>query len=209
MKTILCFGDSNTWGYDAASGGRFPPEVRWPGVVRRELGAPFHVIEEGLNSRTTVWDDPIDGEGKNGRVYLMPCLDSHAPLDLVVILLGTNDLKKRFSLSAYDIAGGAEVLVKTVLASTAGPGGAAPRLLLLAPPPVGRLSDFAEMFEGAEAKSRRLGARYRQIAELHGCKFLDTAEVIVSWDLDGIHFAPEEHGKLGRAVAAAVRRILA
>ena len=208
MKTILCFGDSNTWGYDAASGGRFPADVRWPGVLRQGLGAGFHVIEEGLNGRTTVWDDPLEGPGRNGLAYLAPCLESHAPLDLVVILLGTNDLKKRFSLSAYDIGSGAKALVELVQGSTAGPGGRPPRLLLLAPPPVVRLSDFAEMFEGAEAKSRGLGARYRQIAGLHGCEFLDTAEVIVSWDLDGIHLAPGEHGKLGRAVAQAVRRIL-
>ena len=99
MTRILCYGDSNTWGYDPASGERFAADIRWTGVLRKVLASDrFEVIEEGLNGRTTVWDDPIEGQ-KNGRQYLIPCLESHRPLDLVVILLGTNDLKKRFSLS--------------------------------------------------------------------------------------------------------------
>lgn len=98
MKNILCYGDSNTWGYDAETKNRFPPDVRWTGILKRTLGEGYHVIEEGLNGRTTVWDDPIEGY-KNGREYLIPCLESHRPLDLVIIMLGTNNLKKRFSLT--------------------------------------------------------------------------------------------------------------
>ncbi|MCW5845462.1 MAG: hypothetical protein KIT77_29690, partial [Caldilinea sp.] len=105
MKRILCFGDSNTWGYDPVSQDRYARNARWPGVLRQQIGAGYEVIEEGLNGRTTVWNDPIEGY-KNGRDYLIPCLETHRPLDLVIILLGTNDLKKRFSLSAYDIAQG-------------------------------------------------------------------------------------------------------
>jgi lysophospholipase L1-like esterase len=207
MKTVLCYGDSNTWGYDPASQDRFARDERWPGVLRQELGEEYLVIEEGQGGRTTVWDDPIEGY-KNGKEYLIPCLETHQPLDLVIIMLGTNDLKKRFSVSAFDIANSVGVLVDVVHKSAAGPKGGVPKVLLLAPPPVARLTGFAEMFEGAEAKSRKFSEHYRRIAQEKGCELLDTAQVIVSSDLDGIHFEKGEHQKLGRAVAARVREIL-
>ncbi len=207
MKTILCYGDSNTWGYVPGTGERFSRDERWTGVLKRELGDEYEVIEEGLNGRTIVWDDPIEGY-KNGRTYLIPCLESHRPVDLVVMMLGTNELKKRFSLSAYDIAQGVGVLVDIVQKSEAGPDGAPPKLLLMAPPPVGKLTEFAEMFEGAEAKSRRFAEHYRRVAEEYACEFFDTSEVIVSSDIDGIHLEGDEHQKLGRAVADLVRKLL-
>ncbi|GAK57375.1 lipolytic enzyme, G-D-S-L [Candidatus Vecturithrix granuli] len=207
MKTIVCFGDSNTWGYHPATKERYGRDERWAGVLRNTLGAEYLIIEEGLNGRTTVWDDPIEGY-KNGKEYLIPCLETHKPLDLVIIMLGTNDLKKRFSLSAFDIAKGVGVLVSMAQRSETGAGGHAPKVLLLAPPPVAKLSDFAEMFEGSEEKSRKLGKYYRQVAEELGCAFLDTSEVIVSSDVDGIHFDLDEHRKLGEKVAAIVRTLL-
>jgi lysophospholipase L1-like esterase len=208
MKTILCYGDSNTWGHNPATQARFSRDERWAGVLRRELGDAYLVIEEGLNGRTTVWDDPIEGY-KNGKEYLIPCLTTHKPLDLVVILLGTNDLKKRFSLSAYDIANGAGVLVDVVQKSDTGPDEKPPQLLLLAPPPIARLTEYAEMFEGAEPKSRKFSENFRRVAEEYGCEWLDTADIIVSSDIDGIHFEADEHRKLGLAVADKVREILA
>jgi lysophospholipase L1-like esterase len=204
MKIVLCYGDSNTWGYNPITGKRFSRDERWTGVLRQKLGAEYHVIEEGLNGRTTVWDDPIEGY-KNGKEYLIPCLQSHRPIDLVVIMLGTNDLKKRFSVSAYDIANAAGVLVDVVQRSDAGPEGHPPKVLLMAPPPVGKLTEFAEMFEDAEVKSRKFSEYYRRVAEEYGCMLLDTSEVIVSSDLDGIHFEAGEHQKLGEAVAALVK----
>jgi lysophospholipase L1-like esterase len=207
VKTILCYGDSNTWGYNPSAGGRYARDQRWPGVLRTELGEGYLIIEEGLNGRTTVWDDPIEGY-KNGKEYLIPCLETHKPLDLVIILLGTNDLKVRFSVSAFDIANGAGVLVDVVQKSATGPGDRAPQVLLLAPPPVAKLTGFAEMFEGAEAKSRRFAEHYARVAQERGCAFLDTGQVIVSSDLDGIHLEASEQRKLGMAVAAPVREIL-
>jgi len=110
MPVIVAFGDSNTWGYDPATGGRFPRAQRWPSVLQRELGADFEVIAEGLNGRTTVHDDPIEPY-RNGADALPPCLMSHAPVDLLILSLGCNDLKKRFSVSAFDIAEGAGRLI--------------------------------------------------------------------------------------------------
>jgi lysophospholipase L1-like esterase len=208
MKTILCFGDSNTWGYDPATQERFAHDVRWTGILRRELGDEYWIIEEGLNGRTTVWEDPIEGY-KNGQAHLIPCLESHRPLDLVVLMLGTNDLKQRFSVSAYDIANSAGVLVDIVQKSAAGPNGRAPALLLMAPPPLAKLTEFADMFAGGPAKSLKFGEQYRRVAQERGCAFLDTGTVIVSSDLDGIHFEAGEHAKLGRAVAQQVCALLA
>jgi lysophospholipase L1-like esterase len=206
-KTILCYGDSNTWGYDPATQERFPRDRRWTGVFRRELGAGYLVIEEGLNGRTTVWDDPIEGY-KNGREYLIPCLETHKPIDLVIIMLGTNDLKVRFSVPACDVAAGAGVLVDIVAKSETGQGDGAPPVLLIAPPPFAKLTEFSEMFEGGAAKSKLLSQHFRLIAEERGCALLDASEVIVSSDLDGIHFELEEHRKLGEAIAARVKQIV-
>lgn len=210
MKTILCYGDSNTWGYNPATGERFSRDERWPGVLRQELGEGYEIIEEGLCGRTTVWDDPIEGY-KSGKEYLIPCLETHKPLDLVVIMLGTNDLKRRFSLSALDIANGAGVLVDIVQKSSAGPDEETPEVLLMAPPPIARLAgtEFEEMFEeGTEARSRKFSEQYRRVAEEYGCEFLDTSKVLVSGEVDAIHFEASEHQKLGQAVAAAVKKIL-
>lgn len=207
MKTILCYGDSNTWGYHPVTKGRYNRAERWVGVLQGELGADYEIIGEGLNGRTTVWEDPIEGY-KSGKEQIIPILTSHKPVDLVVIMLGTNDLKKRFSLSAFDIAEGAGVLVEIVQKSDWGPGERAPQVLLMAPPPVARLTEYEEMFEGAEAKSRLLSKHYRRVAEERDCAFLDTSEVIISSDIDGIHFDVDEHKKLGLAVAARIREIL-
>ncbi len=207
MKTILCFGDSNTWGWNPHTQSRYDLHERWPGVLRDELGAGYWVIEEGQNGRTTVWDDPIEGH-KNGAAYLPACLESHAPLDLVIIMLGTNDLKTRFSVPACDIAQSAGVLVDIVQKSAAGRDGAAPQVLLMAPAPLDNLSDFVEMFEGGVEKSRKLGAYYRQVAEQYGCHFLDAGQIVTVSTADGVHLDASEHEKLGKNVAQKVVEIL-
>jgi lysophospholipase L1-like esterase len=206
-KTILCYGDSNTWGFNPATFGRFPAGVRWTGVLRRALGADYVVVEEGLSGRTTVWDDPVS-EYRNGKTYLIPCLDSHHPIDLVTIMLGTNDLKTRFGLRPPDIAEAAGLLAEMALHSGMGPDGGAPRVLLLAPPVVVELTEFAGIFEGALEKSRELGRYYGLVAKWKGCDFLDTAPLIVSSPIDGIHLEADQHEKLGQAVAAEARRLL-
>jgi lysophospholipase L1-like esterase len=208
MKRVLCYGDSNTWGYEPATGNRYPEEVRWPGVLARELGDGFKVVEEALNGRTTVREDPVE-ENKNGKDYLRPCLESHAPLDLVIIALGINDLKARFFASASDAADGAGVLVNISLLSGAGPEGGEPAVLLVAPPPVGVITDLAQMFAGAQEKSRSFSRQYHRVAEKYGCVLLDAGEVVSTSDRDGIHLEADEHRKLGEAVAALAREAAA
>ena len=156
MTVVVAFGDSNTWGYEPGAGVRLAPETRWTGVMQLELGPAWRVIEEGLNGRTTVFDDPIEPD-RRGADYLPPCLRSHAPLDLLIIALGCNDLKQRFSASAGDIANGAERLIQMARAEPVGPRGAPPAILLVAPPPLGRLSEFAEMFAGGDGEVEAAG----------------------------------------------------
>jgi lysophospholipase L1-like esterase len=207
MRVILCYGDSNTWGYNPLTQDRLSIHERWTGILADQLGENYRVIEEGLNGRTTVWDDPIE-EFRNGKQYLMPCLLSQKPVDLVILMLGTNDLKKRFSVSAQDIATSIGVLVEIIQRSVAGPDGSAPKILLIAPPVVGKLTGYAEMFGNAFENSLKFGEYYRQIAELYDCEFLDAGKVIISSELDGIHFEADQHKKLGLAVAALVKEIL-
>ena len=207
MKRILCFGDSNTWGHNPVTLSRYDKYERWPGQLSLALGDDYDIIEEGLGGRTTVWDDPIEGY-RNGYDYLIPCLESHKPLDLVIISLGVNDLKKRFSLSAYDIAEGVRVLAQMVQKCDAGPMNGVPQVLLLAPPPLGKLTAYAEMFEDATAKSRKLAEHYSRVATELDCSFFDISTVLVPSELDGVHYEKDGHAKLGQAVANCVKEIL-
>jgi len=208
MHEVLCYGDSNTWGYIPGTGGRYAPQVRWPGVLQKKLGPSFHVIEEGLNGRTTVWDDPVEGAHRNGRTYLLPCLQSHMPLDLVILFLGVNDLKKRFDVSASDIARSAGVLIELIQKSGASRTAAELPVLLIAPPPLAKLTEYAEMLQGGEEKSHLLAGRYQQVAREHGCQFLDAGAIIRASDLDGVHFAADQLRLLGEAVAERVKALL-
>lgn len=209
MAVILCYGDSNTHGYDQATGGRFPRDVRWPGVLAAALGPDHQVIEEGLNGRTTIWDDPYMPD-RNGRTYLGPCLASHAPVDVVVLMLGTNDTKTFFGRSAPEIAAGAGALLDVIAGSGAGPGGAAPRVLLLAPPPALDATEQGEVwgFGEARAKSLRFPALYRIVAQAGGAAFLDAGVNTEVDPADGIHLTPAGCAQLGRSVAEAVRALL-
>ena len=212
MKTILCFGDSNTWGCVPLTGPhpprRYGPAQRWPGVLRRELGDAFWIVEEGLNGRTTVWDDPLE-PFRNGKELLLPCLLTHQPVDLVIVMLGTNDLKSRFGLGARDIAAGAGLLLDTVRASDCGPEGSPPQALLVCPAPVGRLGMFAEEFAGAVERSRDLAPHYAAVADARSCPWIDAGAHIRSSDTDGIHLDALNHERLGVVVAQQARLLLA
>lgn len=204
---ILCYGDSNTWGYIPMSGGRFSRHHRWPGAMAERLGAGYHVIEEGLSGRTTVWDDSLEPH-RNGLSYLPACLMSHQPLDLVILMLGTNDLKARFSLLASDIALGAERLVAVIQGSQCGRDGRAPSILLAAPPPI-VIKAGEDMFLGGDAKSAAFAQGYAAVAQRNGCAFLDVGRVIAVDEPDGIHYSAESHRTLGLAMAEMVRTQLA
>ncbi|MEK9725262.1 MAG: GDSL-type esterase/lipase family protein, partial [Rhodospirillaceae bacterium] len=155
MKTILVFGDSNTWGAQPVRRlgviERHPFEARWTSVAQRDLGDGYRLIPEGLNARTTVFDDPIDGIHKSGRRYLTACLETHMPLDLVIVALGTNDTKTRFAKTAFDVATGAAALLDMIANPPKPLVGGAPARLLVSPPRIAERGVLAEMFAGAEA----------------------------------------------------------
>lgn len=211
MKTIVCYGDSNTWGYvPNTQGERYDLHTRWPGVLRDTLGDGWWVIEEGLSGRTTVHDDPLE-PGRCGKDYLMPCLLSQRPLDILIILLGTNDLKRRFDLPPSDIALGAQLLAEMALASPTGSSGGPPAVILICPPPLAPLEPLAdlwisEMFEGGYEKSLRLASHYRRAAAVIGCDFINSGDVIASDPAEGIHWQPDAHRTLGHHVADYIRR---
>lgn len=213
MATIVCYGDSNTWGAipmkSRADLGRFAPEERWPGVMQAKLGPGRTVIAEGQNARTTVHDDPTDGGPvKNGLRFLPVVLESHAPIDLVIIKLGTNDLKMRFSVPAYDIADGAGKLVDLVLAAKNGPAGVPPKVLLVSPAPIIEMGWLGEMFTGGIEKSQSLGKEMKRAADERGIPFLDAGTIVKSSPIDGIHLDKEGQRALGEAITVKVREIL-
>ncbi len=205
-RAVLCFGDSNTWGFDAATQGRFGRDVRWPGRLQAALGDGWHVVEEGLNGRTTVLESPIL-PGRSGLAYLGPCLESHAPLDAVVVSLGTNDLADRYSMTATDIARAAGRLAALARASGTGVDGGAPVVVLACPPPLAP-GDWNEDWAGAPAKSALLATRFRAIAEELGVELIDLGEVTRPGPLDGIHLDADGHAATAAAVERTLRRLL-
>lgn len=198
MKTVLCFGDSNTYGYSPIDGTRFAKGVRWTSILQEELGVDYEVIEEGCNGRTTKFDDPYES-WKNGLTYIKPCINSHKPVDIVIMMLGTNDLKKYFNLSAAEIAQGAESLVRAIEEFSSEKGVKMPTIILVSPPVIGKgiaTSCFGCDFdETAITRSKEFAGYYEDVANRHGCVFVDAAKVVVSSKEDSLHLMPEEHRK--------------
>lgn len=211
MRTVLCFGDSNTYGYDPqgrASGAaeRYPRAVRWCGVAQRALGDAWDLIEEGLNGRTFVYEDPWHIETHLSGAHVLPTLlKSHLPLDAVVIMLGTNDVKPAFSPTLPNIARSATVMLEQVRNFSWPASTCEPALLLVAPPrlrPQAAEGFFAEFDERSIELSEHFADVYRTVAQTEGCAFLDAASVASASDIDGIHLMPEGHEALGRAIAS-------
>lgn len=212
MQSVLCYGDSNTFGQTTADTPqqRFGPHVRWPGVMRAKLGETWLVIEEGLSGRTTVNDDPVEGAEKNGRTYLKPCLDSHRPLDVIILMLGTNDLKIRFNKPVGEIAMGVSALIGDIKQVAPGRDAEVPQIILVSPPPILEdLRGWESVFQGGYEKSLRLAEEYANVAEVHGVAFFDAGSVAKSSQTDGFHLDVESHKALGLALADEVESVFA
>ncbi len=210
-KTLFCFGDSNTWGYIPASDGeRYAPEIRWPGVMAAALGAGYRVVEEAQNGRMTAWDDPCEPfVNKCGATHLPVVLESQKPIDLAILMLGTNDLKNHLGHNAVAIADGMGALVDIVLASDAGPGKGAPAVLVVAPVPISAgKCPFGRLFDHAFELSRQLADSYREVAADRGVAFLDAGAFAACPDTDCIHIDDTGHAALGRAMAGKVRELM-
>lgn len=206
MKTVLCFGDSNTHGFDPVTGGRYDRDVRWTGRLQKLLGADYYVVEEGCNGRTTHYDDPED-PWKNGLPYLTPCLSTHKPLDYVIIMLGTNDLKTYYHASAKDIADGAKKLVETTIAYFNHKQMAIPKIILVSPIEVGPdiLNSGHNSFElDAIDRSKEFPRLYEAVAKELGCIFFNAALCCRASEVDSLHLMPEEHEKLADALCKVI-----
>jgi lysophospholipase L1-like esterase len=204
MRSVLCFGDSNTFGTAPMQARgeerRWPFAQRWPGVLQGALGAHWRVVEEGLPGRTLGRDDPVEGADRNALRYLPACLQSHRPLDAIVVMLGTNDLKARFQVNARDLAGGLHALLDAIEQHRR-PEAPKPRVLVVSPPPVVEVGCLAEMFSGAESRGGLLGPTLAAVCAARGVDHLDAAALIAVNPLDGVHLDVAAHGALGLAVA--------
>ncbi len=207
-KTVLCFGDSITWGYDPRDGIRFSFEDRWPRLLEAALEGRARIVEEALNGRTVATEEP-SRPNRNGLAMLPPLLEAHAPLDVVVFMLGTNDSAPSYGLTAGKIAFDCVALIRAVGASLAGPRGTIPKIVLIAPPPLGSLSaEMALFYSGGQTASRGLASAYRIIAERFDIAFLDAGEVTKVSTADGVHLDRDGQHALGQAVGKIVEPLL-
>lgn len=216
-KTILCYGDSNTYGYDPADGLRYEEDIRWPGVLRQLMGEAYRIVEEGCNGRTAVFT-PADEEWKNGQTHLKACLNSHKPIDAVVLMLGSNDLKKQFCARPDQIAQGVGRIMATAADFLLEKQGSVPYILLISPPEIGEgitASAFADSFDAdAVPRSKELAGLYEAEAFAYAqetgcpCGFLDAARLVRPSETDALHLTPEAHRILGTAVAHTLQAFL-
>jgi len=203
MPVILVYGDSNSHGTppisDRCVTARHGHKDRWPNVMAAKLGKDYEVISEALPGRTTVHEDVIEGGARNGLAVLPAALHSHKPLDLVMIMLGTNDLKPRFSVRALEIAASIARLVREVQAS-----GTARAVMIVVPVDTRETGTLKDDFAGSQARQKGLADRLRQVANDLGCGFMDANKWARVSDIDGVHLAVADHHSLGRAAANAV-----
>jgi len=198
---VLCFGDSNTWGYQPLSEMRYPVDVRWTGLLQSLLGDDYSVIEEGLNGRTTNIDDP-DFPGRNGLMYFFPCIKTHNPIDIIILMLGTNDTKHQFHRTPQEIAMGINDLLYEISIFARDWNQDYPQVLLLAPPLVDESVEGArEKFAGAAEKSAQLPKLYQRLAEQNDALFLDVSQWVKPSRKDGIHLEPADHRTIAEHLA--------
>lgn len=210
MKTILCYGYSLTWGYVAEGGGRHAPEDRWPNVLQSLLGPGVQVIAEGLNGRTTAYDDWLADADRNGARLLPTILSTHAPLDLVIVMLGANDMKPFICGHAIGAKAGMQRLVNIVRGMTYPAGEAAPEVLIVAPPALCETAEpeFAAAFAGGVAQSRMLASLYSDLADVESCGFFDAGSVARTTPVDGIHLDADNTRAIGKGLEPIVRMML-
>ena len=218
MKTIMCFGDSNTWGYmpklempPLEATNRYPWDVRWTGRLQQLLGGDYRVLEEGLNGRTTMFDCPME-DHRNGLKDIDVCLSTHTPIDLVVIMLGTNDTKLTFRMTEHVIAHGIQRLILRIRTGCHGPGGSDPQILVVAPIRMGE--DVEKRWLGVEfdatslALDKKLAPAFAQVAEKNGAHFFDAGAHVTADPADCIHMNDEGHAALAGLLCDEIKRIL-
>ncbi len=212
-KRIICFGDSNTWGYDPETRTRYDEKTRWPMAMQMLLGDDYQIIEEGQNGRTIASEDPWEWGNKKGMDYVLPMVESHHPFDLLIIMLGSNDLKAKFHLPAGDIAGGLQNMLMKIKSFMKYKCGAQPQILVVSPIYIGgniEASPLAEFMEGqiSVEKSKQLAGWYKLVAEQFDCAFMDASDFASPSPMDALHLTAKEHRKLAEAMADKVRELV-
>jgi lysophospholipase L1-like esterase len=212
MQQVLVYGDSLAWGIVPGTRARQPFAVRWPGRLETALaatGVSVRVIEDCLNGRRTVWDDPFK-PGRNGVAGLAQRIEVNSPLALVVLALGTNDFQSMHTNGAWHAAQGMAALVRAIRCAPIEPGMAVPPVLIVAPPSIGEpRGTIAPKFAGGERRSAGVGAAYREVAVTLGCLFFDAGAVVQASAVDGVHLDAAAHLALGEALAGVVRPLIA
>lgn len=211
MNQILVYGDSLSWGIIPITRQRLPFETRWPGVMENALSnrsVPVRVIEDCLNGRRTAFHDPFK-PGRNGLEGIEQRIESHSPLSLVVLMLGTNDFQSIHANDAWRSAQGMSSLVAAVRRAPVEPGMPIPQILIVAPPPVRQpIGEMAHKFDGAAEKSRGLPAAFEHVANDTKCRFLDAGAIINTSKIDGVHLDEDQHHVLGLSIADVVESMI-
>jgi lysophospholipase L1-like esterase len=212
VYNVLVYGDSVTWGIIPETRNRFAFDERWPGVLENELrgsGKNVRIIEDSLNGRRTVWEDPFR-PGRNGRQGLAQRIEIHSPLSLVIVMLGTNDFQFSHPYNnAWSAAQGIVALVNDIRNAPVEPGMPVPPVLVICPPPMGTPKGFiAAKFLGADERCRGLADAYCEVTTALDCHFFDAGSVTASSRVDGIHLDADQHVALGKALVSVVSPIL-
>ncbi|MBB1384094.1 SGNH/GDSL hydrolase family protein [Pseudoalteromonas sp. SG45-5] len=196
IKNILCFGDSNTWGLDPSTGKRFDENTRWTARLAKKLGPDFNVIEAGQPNRTLINLPPFDGVLCGVR-YLKPYLEQYS-LDVIIIALGTNDLKKRFNLTPKQISQGLDCLIRKVTCFY--DINKQPKILILSPAYIKTVGPYKHIYQGAECKNEAMSEQFKNVAFKNDALFFDLQSVVNVSPLDGIHMSTDGHYKIADAV---------
>lgn len=197
---IVCYGDSNTYGMNPKNGDRYNDNIRWTKVLQNILGNDYEIIEEGKNGRTTIYDD--EKPNRNGMKDLVPCLNKHQPIDMVILMLGTNDLKTRFHASSQDIANNVGQLIDIIQNNTG------TKIILVSPMEVTEGIDkgpFGDSFDdSAVRRSKEISKHYRKIAKEKDCIFVDAAKCSKPSDIDHLHMTSDAHQNLANELAKVI-----
>jgi lysophospholipase L1-like esterase len=212
MEQILVYSDSATWGIIPHTRRRLPFEQRWPGVLELRLNAEslikYRVVEDCLNGRRTVWEDPFK-EGRNGLVGLQQRIEVNSPLALLIFMLGTNDFQAAHQNHAWHSAQGLARLIQAARSAPVEPGMPIPPILVVSPPSITQPSGaIARKFAGAAEKCAGLASGLRQVCADTSCSFFDAASVTTLSKLDGIHLDVDQHRVLGESLSPVVKSIL-
>jgi len=211
MKNILCFGDSNTWGYDPSTQTRFSKDIRWTGVLQQLLGSKYNIIEEGLNGRTTNVNEKKDhGLGyfrpfRSAMDLLSVLIETNSPLDLIVVMLGTNDLKTNFNQSSEMIAKNMRLVCESIINNDYFQ---SKSIILVSPTHINEESpNLLDSFIGTTQASQSFSNSYRKISDDLNLYFIDASESVKTNKIDGLHWDSKQHSDFANSLFNKIKKV--